>query len=131
MLQKYFQAHAEKLYAFFDALAEAQLTVEPKNCHQLKKCMQYLGHILQNGQRFPSQAKTEAVRQRQHDTITTVKQLKGFLGLVGWYQVYIPKIGEMAAPLMDALRGEYQYAPPEAKDEKTDTNDPENANASN
>ena len=122
MLQKYFQAHAEKLCALFDALAEAQLTVKPEKCHLFKKRVQYVGHILQNGQRFPSPAKTEAVRQWQHDTITTTKQLKGFLGLVGWYQVYIPKFAEMAAPLMDALKGKYQYAPPEAADEKTDTN---------
>ena len=124
MLQKYFQAHAEKLCALFDALAEAQLTVKPEKCHLFKKRVQYVGHILQNGQTFPSPAKTEAVRQWQHDTITTAKQLKGFLGLVGWHQVYIPKFAEMAAPLMDTLKGKYQYAPPEAADEKTDTNVP-------
>ena len=84
MLQKYFQAHAEKLCALFDALAEPQLTVKPEKCHLFKKRVQYVGHILQSGQRFPSPAKTEAVRQWQHDTITTAKQLKGFLGLVGW-----------------------------------------------
>ena len=86
--------------------------------------MQYVGHVLQNGQRFPSPAKTEGVWQWQHDVITTAKQLQGFLGLVGWHQVYIPKFAEMAAPFMDALRGKYQYAPPEATDGKTDTNGP-------
>ena len=37
MPQKYFQAHAEKLCALFDALAEAQLTVKPEKCHLFKK----------------------------------------------------------------------------------------------
>ena len=62
--------------------------------------------------------------QWHHDIITTAKQLKGFLGLVGWHQVYIPKFPEMDAPFMDALRGKYQYVLPEATDEKTDTNGP-------
>ena len=90
----------------------------------LQKRVQYVGHVLQNGQIFPSPAKTEGVWQWQHGIITTAKQLKGLLGLVGWHQVYIPKFAEMAAPFMDTLRGKYQYAPPEATDEKTDTNGP-------
>ena len=40
MLQKNFQAHAEKLCALFDALAEAQLTVKPEICHLFKKRVQ-------------------------------------------------------------------------------------------
>ena len=63
---------------------------------------------------------TEAVGKWDHKTITTAKQLKGFLGLVGWYQVYIPRFAELATPLMEALKGTYQYAPPDPTDEKTD-----------
>ena len=124
MLQKYFQAHAEKLCALFDALAEAQLTVKPEKCHLFQKRLQYAGHILQNGQRIPSPAKTEAVRHWQHNTITTAKQLKEFLGLVGLHQVYIPKFSEMAVPIIEALTGNFQYGSPQATDAKTDINVP-------
>ena len=103
-------------------LAAAQLTVKREKCHLFKKRVQYVGHILQNGQRFPSPPKPEAVTKWDHRTITTAKQLKGFLGLVGWYQVYIPKFAELAAPLMEALKGKYQYAPADPMDGKTDTN---------
>ena len=124
MLRRYFEAHTEKRCTLFDALAAAQLTVKPEKCHLFKKKVQYAGHILKNGQRFPSPAKTEAVVKWDDKTITTAKQLKGFLGLVGWYQVYIPKFAELATPLMEALKGKYQYAPPDPTDEKTDTNVP-------
>ena len=59
-----------------------------------------------------------------HKSFTTAKQLKGFSGLVGWYQVYIPSFAELASPLMETLKGKYQYAPPDPIDEKTDTNVP-------
>ena len=86
-LHKYFEAHTEKRCALFDALAATQLTVKPEKCHLFKKRVQYVGHILQSGQIFPSPAKTEAVAKWDHRPITTAKQLKGFLGLLGWYQV--------------------------------------------
>ena len=43
---------------------------------------------------------------------------------MGWYQVYIPTFAELATPLMEALKGKYQYTPAEPTDEKTDTNVP-------
>ena len=86
MLRRYFEAHTEKLCTLFDALGAAQLTVKPEKCHLFREIVQYVGHILQNGRRFPSPAKTEAVEKWDHKTITTAKQLIGFLGLVGWYQ---------------------------------------------
>ena len=58
---------------------------------------------------------------RHHHHCQTAQR---YFGLVAWYQVYIPKFAEMAAPLIDALKGKYQYAPPEAADENTDTNVP-------
>ena len=83
MLRRYFEAHTEKTCTLFDALAAAQLTVKPEKCHLFKKKVQYVRHILQNGQRFPSPANTEAVEKWDHKTITTAKQLKGFLRTCG------------------------------------------------
>ena len=70
MLCKYFEAHTEKRCTLFDALAAAQLAVEPKKCHLFKKKVQYVWHILQNGQGFPSPANTKAVAKWDHKTIT-------------------------------------------------------------
>ena len=45
-----------------------------------------------------------------HRAITTARQLKGVFGLGGWSQVYLPKFAELAAPLMEAVKGKYHCA---------------------
>ena len=95
----------------FDALEEAQLTVKPSKVHLFKRIVQYVGHILKDGCRYPSPTKVSAVKEWKSEDIKTAKHIKGFLGLVGWCQVYIDKFAQMAAPLMNALRGKYQFEP--------------------
>ena len=51
--------------------------------------------------------------------------MKGFLGLVGWYQVYIDKFAQKAAPLMNALKGKYQYEPRDPNAPQTSTGVPQ------
>ena len=91
------------------ALASADLTVKPEKCTLLMRQVQYVGHVLCEGQRFPSPAKTEALRLWDKNTIKTAKALKGFLGLADWYSIYIENSAKYAAPLMDALKGKYLY----------------------
>ena len=110
-LRKYFEAHYEDLCKLFDALEEAQLTVQPSKVHLFKRVVQYEGHILKDGCRFPSPTKLSAVKEWKWESIVTGKHMKGFLGLMGWYQVYIKGFAEFAAPLMNALKGKYQYEP--------------------
>ena len=51
--------------------------------------------------------------------------MKGFLGLMGWYQVYIDKFAQIAAPLMNALKGKYQYEPRDPNAPRTSTGVPQ------
>ena len=69
------------------ALASADLTVKPEKCTLLMRQVQYVGHVLREGQCFPSPAKTEALRLWDKNTIKTAKALKGFLGLTNWYSM--------------------------------------------
>ena len=107
-LRKYFESHYGDLCEVFDALEEAQLTVKPSKVHLFKQVFQYVGHILKDVCRYPSPTKVSAVKEWKWEDIKTAKHMKGFLGLVGWYQVYIDKFAQMAAPLMNALKGKYQ-----------------------
>ena len=109
VLEKYFQKHYEDLFSLFEALERAMLTVKPEKCHFFRKTVKYVGHILKDGRRFPCLARVEAVANWDHRTITTPKHLKGFLGLVGWYQIYIENFTKHAQPLMEALKGKYRY----------------------
>ena len=53
-LRTYSEAHYEDLCKLFDALEEAQLTVKLSKVHLFKRAVQYVGHILKDGCRFPS-----------------------------------------------------------------------------
>ena len=108
VVREYLEEHFQAVRALFSAMAAAELTVKPKKCHFLRTTVEYVGHILRAGQRMPNPAKTEVIKEWQEGDITTPKQLKEFLGLVNWYALYIPKFAQHAAPLMEALRGQYQ-----------------------
>ena len=109
VVREYLDEHFQAVRALFWALAAVELTVQPEKCHFFRTTIQYVGHVLRAGQRMPNPAKTEAIREWQEGDITTPKQLKGFLGLANWYALYIPKFAQHAAPLMEALRGKYQF----------------------
>ena len=87
--------------------------------------VQYVGHILKDGCRYPSPTRVSAVKEWKWEDIKTAKHMKGFLGLVGWHQVYIDKFAQMAAPLMSALKGKYQYEPRDPNAPRTSTGVPQ------
>ena len=120
----YVEAHYEDLCKPFDALEEAQVTVMPSKDHLSKRVVQYVGHIVKDGCRFPSPTKLSAVKEWKWESIVTAKHMKGFLGLMGWYQVYIKGFAELAAPLMNALKNKYQYEPKDPNVPETATGVP-------
>lgn len=80
-------------------IKEAGLTINPRKCAVAKQETQYLGYILGGGNIKTVQDKVEAIRARERPT--TRKQVKSFLGLVGWYRHFIPDFCTRAAPLSD------------------------------
>ena len=123
-LRKYFEAHYEDLCNLFDALQEAQLTAKPSKVHLFKQVVQYVGHILKESCRFPSPTKISAIKECKWESIVTAKHMKGLLGLMGWYQVCIKGFTELAAPLMNASNGKYQYEPKDPNEPGTATGVP-------
>ena len=71
--------------------------------------IKYCGHVLHGGMRSPAPSKVDAVRNWPKPK--TPKQMKGFLGAVNWYSIYIRKLSNIAAPLMTSLQGKYERVP--------------------
>ena len=105
--------HFEVIWQCFEAFERARLTVKPSKCHKFMQQVRYVGHVLCRGQRFPGLSKTEAIAKWRAKDIKTSKALKGFLGILNWYSIYINNFAKYAAPLMDSLKGKYQYEPPD------------------
>ncbi|GFU20355.1 retrovirus-related Pol polyprotein from transposon 17.6 [Trichonephila clavipes] len=75
------QEGLEKLKNIFEVAKKYGLEIKFK-CQFLKK-IEFLGHIVESGTIKPSPTKTLAVRKFPEPT--TIKQIKSFLGLTGYF----------------------------------------------
>ena len=71
--------------------------------------IKYCGHVLHGQIRSPALSKVDAVRTWSKPKAP--KQMKGFLGVVNWYSIYIRKFSNIASPLMTWLQGKYERVP--------------------
>ncbi|GFX44877.1 retrovirus-related Pol polyprotein from transposon 17.6 [Trichonephila clavipes] len=81
------QEGLEKLKIIFEVAKKYGLEIKFKKCQFLKKKIEFLGHIVESGTIKPSPPKTLAVRKFPEPT--TIKQVKSFLGLTGYFRKYI------------------------------------------
>ncbi|GFW53257.1 retrovirus-related Pol polyprotein from transposon 17.6 [Trichonephila clavipes] len=81
----------------------AKLTIKPSKCKFAQQNVKFLGHIVGQGFRTPSEIKVQAVLE--FPTPRTKTQIRAFLGIAGYYQKYINLFSVIAAPLTDALKG--------------------------
>ncbi len=70
-----------------DALKEAGLTCKRSKCSFGKRTLEFLGHQLGGGKISVPASRVEAIRA--HPLPMTRKQLRAFLGLVGFYRRFI------------------------------------------
>ena len=83
-------------------LRESNLTVKMKKCQfGMRECV-YLGYVVGNGQVKPDPEKVKAVRE--YPVPITKKQVRGFLGLSGYYRRFIDGYASIAIPLTDLTK---------------------------
>ena len=91
------KTHLKHLKLIFQRLREVDLKLKMKKCSFLKKHIQYLGHIVSGEGIKPVPEKLSAIQQMPHPY--TPKEVKQFLGLVGYYRKFIPHYADTARPL--------------------------------
>ncbi|GFT88931.1 retrovirus-related Pol polyprotein from transposon 297 [Trichonephila clavipes] len=84
-------------------IKRAKLTIKPSKCKFAQQNVKFLGHIVGQGFRTPSEIKVQAVLE--FPTPHTKTQIRAFLDLAGYYQKYSNLFSVIAAPLTDALKG--------------------------
>ena len=94
--------HLEHLQSVFNILKENQLFVKESKCVFAQQSLEYLGHIISDKGVATDPANTEAMVQ--WPTPTNVTELRGFLGLTGYYRKFVRNYGLLAKPLTVILK---------------------------
>ena len=100
-------SHVGHLRAVLGSLRQAGLTANPKKCHLGLEEAQYLGYTIGRGSVKPQLRKVEAIATWPKPA--TKKQVKTFLGLVGYYQCFIPHFATIAGPLHDMTKNSHPH----------------------
>ncbi|KAG1955346.1 gag-pol fusion protein [Pimephales promelas] len=96
------QGHLIHLKEVLTRIKNAGLTIRSDKCTIAKAETCYLGHVLGHGVIRPQVGKVEAIKQAERPV--TKKQVRSFLGLVGWYRRFIPNFSEKALALTELTR---------------------------
>ncbi|MDW0176561.1 MAG: RNase H-like domain-containing protein, partial [Nitrososphaeraceae archaeon] len=97
------EEHLKHLENVLCRIQRANLNIKPSKCKFAQKHVKYLGHIIGQGTRTPTEIKVKAILD--FPTPTNKTEIRAFLGLAGYYQRYIFMYSTIAAPLTDCLKG--------------------------
>ena len=96
------QEHLRLLEEVFKRLLEAGLKINPKKSTLVATEVRYLGHVVSALGIRPDPSKVKAVQNLKEPQ--TVRQVRMFLGLVGYYRKFIPAFATLAEPLSALTR---------------------------
>ncbi|KAH9698410.1 hypothetical protein KPL71_024002 [Citrus sinensis] len=96
------QEHARHLSAVLQCLQQNRLYVKLTKCSFAQSSVEYLGHIVSATGVAVIPEKVQCMLEWPKPT--TIKTLRGFLGLMGYYHKFIAGYGKIAAPLTDMLK---------------------------
>lgn len=95
--------HLRALRAVLTRMAVANLAARPKKCFLGYRQVVYLGHKVGRGCMMPEEAKI--VKFKTLKEPQTKKEVRRFLGMLGFYRRYVPHFSEIALPLTNLTKG--------------------------
>lgn len=107
------QEHIDSLRKIFMRLSKFNLKVQIDKCNFFQRESEYLGHIITPDGIRPNPAKIDVIQKVPIPK--TIKHIRSFLGLTGFYRKFIKDYGRIALPMIKYLK----------KDAKIDTKNPE------
>ena len=91
------EEHLHHLEEIFKRLKHFDLKMKREKSSFFKRHIQYLGHLVSEEGFEPLPEKLEAVHVMPHPK--SAKEVKQFLGLIGYYRKFIPRFSDLSRPL--------------------------------
>ena len=101
------ETHLQHLESTFARLQEVGLKLKKEKCRFIKAHIQYLGHIISGEGITPVPEKLDSIDDMP--TPRTLKEVKQFLGLVGYYRKFIPRFLDIARALNALTRKDHEF----------------------
>ena len=101
------EEHLEHLETIFNRLREAGLKLKLQKCSFFKKHIQYLGHLISDEGIQPLLEKLESIAKMPIPK--NAKQVKQFLGLVGYYRKFVPRFADISRILTKLSRKDQEF----------------------
>ena len=95
------EQHLQHLEIICERLREAGLKLKRSKCSFMKMHIEYLGHLISEKGKLSAIKEMPAPRNP--------KEIKQFLGLVGYYQKFIPRFSDIAKPLTRLTRHDTMF----------------------
>ncbi|XP_059420209.1 uncharacterized protein K02A2.6-like [Carassius carassius] len=100
--------HLRTLDEVLRRLKDAGLRLHRSKCAFLQNEVEYLGHVVNAEGLHPVQSKVRAIEEAPSPT--TVTELKAYLGLLNYYNKFLPSLATRLAPLHKLLRKDVPWA---------------------
>ena len=97
-----FSDHLTHVRNVFQRFASHNLKIKLKKCQMFKTQINYLGHVFSAEGVRPLDRNLQGIRD--FATPKSVKNVRSFLGMIGYYRDHIPNFADTAAPLFWMLR---------------------------
>ena len=94
--------HLQHLEKIFTRLHNFGLKMKWEKCSFFKKHIQYLGHLVSKRGFEPLPEKLESILNMP--ALHTAKEVKQFLGIIGYYRKFVPHFADISRPLTKLTR---------------------------
>ena len=102
-----FEQHLGHLREVLGRFRKANLKLHPRKCHFAVKKVTFLGHVLSPEGIKPNPDKVEVIKS--YPKPKNLKQVRGFLGLTGFYRKYIKHYAIIAQPLYNLTKKDVTF----------------------